>query len=222
MNPVVFTEAFPEPPFCEREILRYARCGGALDAQTEELLRSCIKEAQTVLVYKVCHCELPVQICGSICDFGCFALESAGLSKNLSGCESVILMAATLGIGLDRLIAKYGYLSPARALMLSAIGTERIEALCDSFCACAEKESGRYLGARFSPGYGDLELSAQREIFSLLGCEKHIGLFLSDSLMMTPSKSVTAFAGLTNDKTKETTNKCGSCEKTACSFRGAL
>lgn len=222
MNPIVFTEAFPEPPFCEREILRYARCGDYADAQTEQLLQSCIEEARTVLVYKVCHCELSLQICGNICDFGCFTTKSQGLAKNLTDSESVILMAATTGVGLDRLIAKYGYLSPARALMLSAIGTERIEALCDNFCTRAEKKSGRYHGMRFSPGYGDLELSVQREIFSVLGCEKRIGLFLSDSLMMTPSKSVTAFVGLSGTPYAENKNKCSLCNKKDCLYRGTL
>ena len=39
-----------------------------------------------------------------------------------------------VGADIDRLIAKHSRLSPSRALMLQAIGAERIEALCDAFC----------------------------------------------------------------------------------------
>ena len=48
---------------------------------------------------------------------------------------------------------------------------------------------------RFSPGYGDVPLSMQKEFFRLLPCEK-IGLSLMDTLIMAPEKSVTAFIGL--------------------------
>ena len=48
---------------------------------------------------------------------------------------------------------------------------------------------------RFSPGYGDLSLEVQKEIFSLLDCPRKIGVSLGDSLLMTPSKSVTAIIG---------------------------
>lgn len=52
------------------------------------------------------------------------------------------------------------------------------------------------LRPRFSPGYGDLAIDAQKDIFALLDCERQIGLTLGDSLLMSPGKSVTAFAGI--------------------------
>jgi hypothetical protein len=119
-------------------------------------------------------------------------LTSRTLAKHLSGCQKAVVFGAAVGVGLDRLIAKSGMLSPAKGLLLQAIGTERIEALCDAFCAGLE--GGKM---RFSPGYGDLKLNAQQEIFALLDCPKHIGLTLNDSLIMSPSKSVTAIVGIT-------------------------
>jgi cobalamin-dependent methionine synthase I len=76
-------------------------------------------------------------------------------------------------------------------LVMQAVGTERIEALCDSFCA--EFENAR---PRFSPGYGDLKRAAQQVIFEQLDCARQIGLTLNDSLVMSPSKAVTAIVGL--------------------------
>ena len=87
-------------------------------------------------------------------------------------------------------------LSPARAVMLQALGTERVESLCDIFCEDFGIDNSVVLKPRFSPGYGDLSLDTQKDIFSVLNCPKNIGVYLNDSLLMSPSKSVTAFAGI--------------------------
>ena len=112
-------------------------------------------------------------------------------------------------------------LSDPTTAMLQAFGAERIEALCDVFCRDIGKELGVRTGPRFSPGYGDLPLDAQKMIFSVLDCEKRIGLFLNDSLLMSPSKSVTAFVGIGGEK-KQHKNRCSFCQMRDCTFRGAL
>ena len=105
-------------------------------------------------------------------------------------------MGATVGIELDRLIIKYSHLSPTKALLLQALGAERIEALCDTFCTDMQNTLKIALKPRFSAGYGDLLLDTQTHIFGLLSLPKHIGLTLNDSLIMSPTKSVTAFIGI--------------------------
>ena len=219
MNSVTITEFFSEPPICEREILRYAGSRDA-DDMTISLMHSCITEIQDKLTYSVCYSKLPVTISDDgICDFGAFKARSNGLAKNLNGCSEAILFAATVGIESDRLIHKYGHLSPSRALMFQAIGAERIEALCDSFCHNYENKKQVSLQPRFSPGYGDLDINVQSEIFSVLDCSKRIGLTLNDSYLMSPSKSVTAFAGISSDKTEKTNDKCDFCGKSDCIYR---
>ena len=201
------TRTYTEPPINRKEILRYAGVSSANQmgvnqqdtplsetaeqVQITQLLEECLEEALPRLSYKVCYMELPLTIQDAICDFGCMKVQSKDLVKNLQGCEKVILFAATIGVEIDRLITKYAHISPAKAVMLQAIGAERIEALCDAFCA--EMECAR---PRFSPGYGDLPLETQHDIFAVLNCSKTIGLSLNDSLLMSPSKSVTAFAGI--------------------------
>lgn len=217
MKNIVSVKSFSEPPFCEKEILRYAGCREA-DKEITELMHECIQEVRTKLVYKVCSRETEVKINDGACDFGFFSVSSEKLAKNLSGCESALVFGATVGVEIDRLIARYGRLSPAKALMLQAVGAERIEALCDLFCDSFEMENGVKLRARFSPGYGDLPLSVQRDIFDVLDCTRKIGLSLSDSLLMSPSKSVTAFAGI-SDGNKPLENKCGGCDKADCVYR---
>lgn len=206
---MIQTKTYPAPSVCQKEILRYAGCREA-NEETEQLLRSCLAEALPTLTYRVCWTE------ATNTDF-----DSSQLNSNLAGCKKTFLFAATVGVGLDRLLQKYSRLSPAKALMLQAIGAERIEALCDAFCDDLETWTGLFARPRFSPGYGDLKLEAQKEIFSLLQPMKHIGVSLTKSLLMSPSKSVTAFVGLSAQQTKKI-NKCHLCNKADCTFRSIL
>lgn len=217
----VITKTYPAPPFCEREILRYAGCKTA-DGETLALLRSCAEEARDTLVYKVCYREFSVSVTGNICDFGAFRLQSQSLAKNLAGCEKAIVFAASVGIGIDRLIAKYGRIAPSKALMLQAVGAERIESLCDVFCEDIKKEKQTALKPRFSAGYGDLPLEAQKEIFAVLDCAKKIGVCLNESLLMSPSKSVTAFVGLGATVYATNGHKCEACDQKDCAFRSKI
>lgn len=186
------------PPIHAREVLRYM---GARET-TEEvsaLLAECIEELGETLTCRVCWREIDARIDGAVLDLGFAKIESRALSQNLKNCDRTILFAATVGLGIDRLINRYTHLSPARALCFDAIGAERIEALCDAFCERMKEEyqkSGFGLRPRFSPGYGDLPLSLQRDIFDALDCPKRIGLSLNESLLMSPAKSVTAFVGV--------------------------
>ena len=190
INPTVLVQTYPEPPFSRGEILAYAGCRGHNTA-VDALLDTVIAEVRPQLCYRTCRMELPLELCGNSCRFGALSIESADLSAHLNGCDRAVVFAATVGVGIDRLILKYGHLSPTKALLAQAVGAERIEALCDALCASYPRAT-----TRFSPGYGDLPLETQRDLFRLLSCEKHIGLVLNDSLMMSPSKSVTAIFGL--------------------------
>ena len=124
--------------------------------------------------------------------------SSRDLWKTFDGCDRVILFAATIGLPIDRLILRYGKISPSKALFLQAIGAERIEALCELFFTDMQEEKrkdGYLLRPRFSAGYGDFPLEAQKEIFASLDCARKIGLSLNESLLMSPTKSVTALIG---------------------------
>ena len=207
-----------EIPFCEKEILRYAGVKKP-DENLNSLMRECMEEIRPLLDFRVCYKIFPLTLEDGVCEFNNLRFFSRDLSKALKGCHSALLFAATLGVEPDRLIAKYGLLSPAKALMMQAIGTERIEAFCDAFCREIQKEEKAYLTPRFSPGYGDLSLQTQKDIFSVLDCSRKIGLTLSDSLLMSPSKSVTAFAAITENKPLEKINKCTLCGNVSCEFR---
>ena len=71
---------------------------------------------------------------------------------------------------------------------------------------------------RFSPGYGDLPLQNQRAFFDALQCHKEIGLYLNESLLMSPTKSVTAIVGLGRGGDCGPTG-CAGCENVECEMR---
>ena len=191
---MVFTKTYSAPPVNEKEILRYL--GGDKSEQTLELIYDCLKELSDKLKYKVCYTELDLLVNNNECDFGVFKLSSKNLAQNLKDAKRVVLFAATVGVEIDRLIAKYGKISPTKALVFQAIGSERAEALCDLFCADMEQTYSLKAIPRFSAGYGDLPLESQKPIFSVLLPERNLGITLTDSMLMFPTKSVTAFVGL--------------------------
>ena len=197
-NGLIYTKTYSAPPVDRREVLRYA----STPVETEEisaLLDECIAEADSLLSYRVCYREFPVCCSGGETSLGFCQSNSRVLAKNLSGCKRIVLFAATVGVEIDRLIARAGVISAAKATMLQALGSERVEALCDLFNDEMKKESasrGYIARPRVSAGYGDIPLEMQRDIFAALDCNKSIGISLGESLLMSPSKSVTAIIGL--------------------------
>ncbi len=194
----VTVKSYSEPEYNTLEILRYAGMRGA----SEDILRvieECQKELCGKLSYRTCRGEFGVKVSGGEVDFGFMKVHSSALAKNLSGCDSAVIFAATVGIEIDRLIAKYGSISPTKALIFQAIGAERIEALCGELNEEVKSEAdrvGRSTRVRFSAGYGDFPLEAQKDIIEVLGAAKKIGVTLNKSLLMSPSKSVTAVIGI--------------------------
>lgn len=182
------------PEFNDDEILRY--CGvKTADERFLQTLALCKDELKSVLSPRACYTLLPVTITDDGVDFSLFSVNSKHLKKNLNGCKRAVVFVASVGLGVDRLIAKYGKISPVKALCMQAIGSERAEALAEEVCKGLKAEYGA-MRPRFSPGYGDLALTTQREIFALLNCQKILGVSLTDECLMTPSKSISAFVGV--------------------------
>lgn len=218
------TATIPLPPADIREILRYAGARSADDALLS-LLEQTLQEAEPVLNPRLCLRTVAVSCADGEVDLEFARIRSESLCRMLEGCTAAVVFAATLGIGLDRQIARFGRIAPARGLLLQAIGAERIEALCDSFCRELQHRAGAeglQITRRFSPGYGDLPLTFQRELFRLLDCSRAIGLTLNDSLLMSPTKSVTAIVGMGPRCTLPEGHHCSQCSKTDCIYRRSL
>ncbi len=217
---MIYLKTFEKKDIDTKEVLRYAGCP-SLDENTQRLLDECIDECKDIFTYNACYGKFPIEFKnGNIC-FPFTETDSTDLIKNLSGCKEVYIFAATVGISIDRLILKYAKISPAKAVFFQAIGAERTESLCDSvndYIKTLAENDGLYTRPRFSPGYGDFPLSKQRDIFNALDCQRKIGLTLNESLMMSPSKSVTAIIGVSPYDCRAE-NGCDFCFKTNCEFK---
>ena len=72
----------------------------------------------------------------------------------------------------------------------------------------------------FSPGYGDVPLDLQKDFSALLQMPQTCGISLTDTLLMVPSKSVTAFIGFSEHKEPCILAGCETCSHaTDCAFR---
>lgn len=146
-------------------------------------------------------------------------LHGKQVAKLLKDCSRVYVMACTLGAHADRMIELKGFLSPTLGMLTDACASAWIESWCDR---CQEEiakalEPGEKLTFRFSPGYGDLPLSDQKPVLAQLQADKRLGLFLTESFLMTPRKSVVAILGvLPPGKDRGTPNQCGHAGCTEC------
>ena len=140
----------------------------------------------------------------------------------LQDCRQVVLFAITLGEEAEILIRRAGLRSPTDALVLDACASAACEAACDKLQALLEGQlcvDGLHPTDRFSPGYGDLPLEMQRDIFAALDCSRHIGVSLNESLLMSPSKSVSAIIGLNGENSERCVHNCALCTLTNCLYR---
>lgn len=144
--------------------------------------------------------------------------SSRRLAAHLLGCEKAAVLAATLGTSADSIIRRSWTYGAVNASAAQAVGAAMIEAVCDEACIKIERETGLFAKPRFSPGYGDFDLMHQREMLDLCDAVKRAGITLSDSLMMIPTKSVTAIVGLTREKVCSF-DICMSCDNKECEFR---
>ncbi len=193
----VLVRRYDPPAVDEREILRYAGVRGEAP-ELLPILRDCLSSMWDRLTYRVAFCEVPVSELP--------VKESRSLDHRLAGCERAVIFGATVGLEPDRRLLRWGSREPTHALLCQAIGTERVEALCEGFCQeLAEEygERGMTLRPRFSPGYGDCPLSVQRDIVARLDTPRRIGLTLNESLLLSPTKSVTAIVGLELNRKNE-------------------
>lgn len=129
-------------------------------------------------------------------------VKSKDLVKLLKNCESCYILAATLGQNVDKQIHLKQKLDMLDAVVLDACSSVLIDKVCDDIeVEIMEKlEESTYLTMRFSPGYGDVPLVFSEEILKLLEAPKRIGLTLTKSHMLLPSKSVTAIIGVSSQK----------------------
>ena len=139
----------------------------------------------------------------------------------LAECNQAALLICTLGAPFETLLRRKQARSMAEAAILDACGSAFVEVGCDE----AEKEiaarlPGMYLTDRFSPGYGDLPLSIQPEFCAALDAQRQLGITVTESLLMVPTKTVTAVIGISDKPQMARIRGCDFCQRREnCTFR---
>lgn len=205
------------------EILRYlGHRGQAIPEQVQELIGQCKEELEAAAVPRSTWRSFPLALRENRIDLGFLQTESRNLARNLKDCDEIILFGATLGSGVDVLLQKYGKLQMSKAVVMQAASVAMLETYCDEKNSEIKEEyleQGRYTRPRFSPGYGDFPLECQPAIAAVLELGKRIGITLTDSLLMSPSKSVTAVIGISRIPRDCSIQGCESCGKADCVYR---
>ena len=180
-----------------KEILRYLGYRGKpADEIVTNSIESCLAELLRIISPKCIYQIFPVTFGENhMVTIGSISIQSKNLSQHINGCKAVILQACAATV---------------------------IEAYCDEQQDFMKEEAGKqglYLRPRFSPGYGDFPLTYQKDLLGVLNCQKRIGLTVMDSLILAPSKSVTAVIGLTEESTTCHIARCMTCQAKNCPFR---
>lgn len=73
------------------------------------------------------------------------------------------------------------------------------------------RERGLFPNARYSPGYGDWGLDAQPQMLAAVDAQRRLGLTLTPTLLLVPTKSVTAVIGLFDEPQPTHLRLCSKC-----------
>ena len=150
-------------------------------------------------------------------------LQWEDVYRHLTGCDRAILLAVTLGPGVDAQIRRAGVGDIAAGVASDALGSALAEQMADAAEAelrNAAAGQGRYLTGRYSPGYGDWPITVQPLVAAALDTARRAGLCVTDTNLMTPRKSVTALLGVSEHPVKGHLAGCGHCVlRTRCEYR---
>ena len=207
-----------------KEAIRYLGFGRhAVDDQTMSLIFRSFQELEDIVnarfIYRIFELNFKDD---DFLEIGTLKVKSRHLRKNLEGCEKAVLFGATLGTGVDLLMKKRSLTDMAGVVVLQACAAAMLEEFCDQVCqelSCRMKKEDQYLRPRFSPGYGDFSMEHQGEILRMLEAPKQIGLTMTDSSMLVPTKSVTAVIGIGKEERTDRKEGCQICNKKDCLYK---
>lgn len=120
-------------------------------------------------------------------------LNTVDLQRLLIHSSDVMLIGGTLGLSIDRKLRYYSKTDATRMIIMDAVASALIEEVCD---VLQSKLPVEHFTFRFSPGYGDVPLSMQKDLLRVLEAGKRIGVSLTSSLLMVPQKSITGIVGI--------------------------
>lgn len=152
-------------------------------------------------------------------------LENRGtdLARHLQGCDEVIVLAATLGSEVDRMLRRFELTDIALAATADAMASVLLEQVCDALEAELRAQlvpENRYLTGRFAPGYGDCPLELNDEICLAADSVRGAGIAVTQQHLLAPRKSTTAMLGIADHPVTGALAGCATCHlRETCAFR---
>ena len=186
-----------------QEVLRYLgyhgqALSGELDGRIDAVVASCLKIAKpraTIAAFPV-QSVSPNEV---ILDGCTLRLTGHDIAAHLADAREVVLFAATLGADVDRELRRLSLTDPLGQVVFDSVATALVERAADAAEARARAyaaSQGAFTSWRFSPGYGDLPLDVQSSFLAVLDATRQLGITLTPSNLMVPTKSVTAIVGI--------------------------
>lgn len=126
-------------------------------------------------------------------------LTGRDIYRHLKDARAAVLFAVTLGMESERHLRRLSSQAPLDATLYDAACSALVEAAAEHMDRTAKREAARagLVGNwRFSCGYGDLPLTTQQSLLDALNARRMLGITLTPSNLMIPSKSITALFGL--------------------------
>lgn len=148
-------------------------------------------------------------------------IKGKDIENHLSGCSKAVIMCATLGTEIDKLIRINQISDMAKAVVLDSFASVAVEQVCNKVDELlAQKYQGLNLTFRFSPGYGDYPIEMQKDFLQMLDAPRKIGLTTNDNFLLMPTKSVTAVLGISEQPIERKKRGCAICNmRDKCKFR---
>lgn len=152
-------------------------------------------------------------------------LGGRDIYRHLKDAEFAAVIACTLGMACERRLRTASSQNALDGALLDAACSAYVEAAVEQMDAQVKREAavhGLTGNWRFSPGYGDCPLTAQRSIVDALNATRLIGLTVTPTDLLMPTKSVTALIGLFRGEatSADASRTCATCRlRNGCRFR---
>ena len=155
---------------------------------------------------------------------GKLKLYSKDVKRLLVGADKLYVVGVGIGYQLERRIQLYMQNDIAKGVIMDACASVIVEGYCDFINdKLISDNSPESFTNRFSPGYGDLGLSAIKSLADAISLTKITGISIQDNFMMIPRKSVLFIAGsgegIVENATDICNSKCKSCNLKNCQYK---
>lgn len=201
-------ESYSLPALPRREVLRFLGYRGQkITPEADTHIDGCL--ARVLELARPRSSWAVFDVSGrSACDDGADAIHLAGtaltltgssVAKHMDGAVACAVLAVTVGMDVDRELKRLSAIDAVASVIFDAAATvaaEEAAAACQKSIIADAAERGLYANARFSPGYGDLPLDVQPVLLASVDAQRRLGITLTDTLLMVPTKSITAIMGI--------------------------